>query len=256
MMEVRRIGPATLYLGDCLDIMPTIGPVDHVITDPPYSARTHAGHNASAGGHNGFGKDGSDRAALHYSALSQMDALTISNAICKVCDGWIVWMCDHHLGPVIQQNLEARARYTFAPIPYYAPGSRVRLSGDGPSNWTIWIMVSRTPAQHRWGTLPGGYLHQPGWGKAEYIGGKPLGLMKALVNDYSRPGDLVLDPFMGSGTTGVACLTLGRRFIGIERDPDAFRMAVERLERFHAQGDLFTAQPAPEQPGLPMGEVA
>lgn len=249
-MTVRTIGPATLYLGDCLDIMPTIGAVDHVITDPPYSARTHAGHDAART------NDGDMRTKLHYEGLTPRDVGRIAGQICASCDGWIVWMTDHVLIPQIECELKARERYTFAPIPYYAPGSRVRLSGDGPSNWTIWIMVSRTPAQHRWGTLPGGYLHQPGWGKAEYIGGKPLGLMKALVNDYSRPGDLVLDPFMGSGTTGEACMALGRRFIGIERDSDAYQMACERLERFHAQGDLFTDQPAPMQPGLPMGEVA
>lgn len=249
-MSVRTIGPATLYLGDCLDIMPTIGAVDHVITDPPYSARTHAGHNKSTSGY-----DDSARIALHYDGLSESDVDVICNALSACCSGWIVWMTDDVLFKYLRERMDSIKRYTFASLPYYAPGSRVRLSGDGPSNWTIWIMVSRTPAQHRWGTLPGGYLHQQGWGKAEYIGGKPIGLMKALVKDYSRVGDLVLDPFMGSGTTGEACMALGRRFIGIERDPDAFQMACDRLERFYAQGDLFTDQPAPEQPGLPMGEA-
>jgi hypothetical protein len=59
---------------------------------------------------------------------------------------------------------------------------------------------------------------------------KPLSLMERLIRIYTNPGDTVLDPFMGSGTTGVACLNLGRRFIGIEKDPEYFRIAMERME--------------------------
>jgi hypothetical protein len=68
---------------------------------------------------------------------------------------------------------------------------------------------------------------------------KPIALMMRLVDLFTNPGDLVLDPFMGSGTTGVAAFRLGRRFIGIERDPDYFALAVERLRAEAAQGSLF-----------------
>jgi site-specific DNA-methyltransferase (adenine-specific) len=74
---------------------------------------------------------------------------------------------------------------------------------------------------------------------------KPLGLMKDLVLDFTRPGEVVLDPFMGSGTTGVACLELGRRFLGIERDPTTFQIACQRLAQTASQGRLFAeARPA------------
>jgi site-specific DNA-methyltransferase (adenine-specific) len=227
-----EIGSATLYHGDCREILPSLR-VDSILTDPPYSQRTHSGHDGLES------NDGVDRRDLNYGYLTPDDCRDFASLFASVCDGWTVWMTDHTLAPDIQKALENEGRYVFAPLPYYAPGSRVRLSGDGPSSWTDWIIVSRTAKQCRWGTLPGGYLHQPGWNDKRYIGGKPTGLMKAIVNDYTREGDLVCDPFMGSGTTGEACIELRRRFIGIERDNSAFNMACERLARVEAQGDFF-----------------
>lgn len=143
------------------------------------------------------------------------------------------------LAPAIQTSLEAAGRYVFAPLPFFAPGSRVRLSGDGPSSWTNWIVVARTAAQVRWGTLPGGYVSGPGWNDKEHMGGKPTALMDRLVADYSRRGQLVLDPFMRSGTTGVSCMKTGRRFVGVEIDPAHFETACKRIENAQRQERLF-----------------
>ncbi len=222
-------GGIVIYHGDCREIMPQLGAVDHVITDPPYSARTHAGHDASTVGHDGPRKDSSQRQALGYEALSPDDIAGLSAEFNRVCGGWIVWMCDHHLAPRIQSDLEALGRYVFAPLPYYAPGSRVRLSGDGPSSWTIWIVVARTTKQSRWGTLPGGYLRGEGWGSQDRMGGKPLELMTAIISDYSRGGELIIDPFMGSGTTLRAAKDLGRKAIGIELEEKYCEIAALRL---------------------------
>lgn len=234
------IGDATLYLGDCREILPTLGKVDAVICDPPYSERTHAGHDSGARD----GADGASRAALGYGALTPESAKTLATAYARICDGWIVWMTDHTLAPDVCRGLESNGRYVFAPLPFYAPGSRVRLSGDGPSSWTDWIIVARTAAQYRWGTLPGGYLAGPGWNDKARMGGKPTALMESLVLDYSRPGQTVLDSHMGAGTTGVACMRTGRKFIGMEVDKDAFKLSCARIEQAHAQGQLF----APERP--------
>ena len=240
MNDVVQIGDATLYHGDCLEILPTLDKVDHVITDPPYSERTHSGHAATAScSPTDFGADSSIRKDLGYSALSSEDVERLSVAFHGVCSGWIVWMCDHHLAVQIQDNLEYLGRYVFAPLPYYAPGSRTRLGGDGPASWTIWIMVSRTAKQHRWGTLPGGYAAGEGWREREHMGGKPTKLMDRIVNDYSRAGDTVIDPFMGSGTTGISCINLNRKFIGIETVREHFDKSCERIEAAYAQGRLF-----------------
>jgi site-specific DNA-methyltransferase (adenine-specific) len=73
---------------------------------------------------------------------------------------------------------------------------------------------------------------------------KPLALMRDLVRDFTQPGDVVLDPFMGSATTGVACLEEGRRFLGIEHDPRTFQIACDRMATAAQQGQLFPV-PAP-----------
>jgi len=75
------------------------------------------------------------------------------------------------------------------------------------------------------------------------MGGKPTALMEALVRDYSRPGDTVLDSHMGAGTTGVACMRTGRKFIGCEIDPDAFALSCRRIEQAYKQRPLFEAEP-------------
>ena len=80
-----------------------------------------------------------------------------------------------------------------------------------------------------WGTLPGAYVGKPE--RMAVIGGKPLWAMRAIVSDYSRPGDLVVDPYAGGATTLIAAAELGRRAIGAEVDPETFEKAVARLEK-------------------------
>ena len=228
------IGNATLYLGDCLEILPTLGKVDAVITDPPYSERCHSGHDSSIGA-----RDGAIRRVLDYSFLSASDVNELAAAYANICHGWIVWMTDSELALAVRNAMQEVGRTTFAPLPFYQSGRSVRLSGDGPSSWTDWICVSRTKAQAKWGTLPGGYVGRDGWNDKACIGGKPTRLMNALVSDYTRPGDTVLDSHMGAGTTGVACMNSGRKFIGVEVDAGRFDIACKRIEDAQRQGRLF-----------------
>ena len=251
MSEIVTLGDCTLIRADCREVLPTLGRFDAVITDPPYSARTHAGHDATARGHQGEGNDGAERSGLGYEPMTPEGVDWLSAEYTRLCNGWIVWMTDHTLAPTIGKALELRGRYVFAPLPFFAPGSRVRLSGDGPSSWTDWIIVARTAKQSKWGTLPGGYVAGPGWNDKARMGGKPTLLMDALVADYSRIGDRVLDSHMGAGTTGVACVKAGRRFVGCEIDREAFDIACERISRAQAQGQLIPhEQPQPKQEAL------
>jgi site-specific DNA-methyltransferase (adenine-specific) len=240
-------GFATVYSGDCYDVMAGMktGSVGAVITDPPFSARTHCGHNASARGALGQGHDESDRKALGYAAWSEDDVVKYIPEMCRVADGWVVVMTDHTLAPVISKALESCGRYVFAPLPFFHPGSRVRLSGDGPSSWTDWIIVGRTAKQRRWGTLPGGYLAGKGWKDKLHMGGKPTELMRALVRDYSRKGDVVLDPFAGSGTTGVAALASNRRAVLVETNPEYVSMCRARVNGLRR----ISQSVAPMKPG-------
>lgn len=255
-LRIERIGDATLYLGDCREIVPTLQ-VDHIITDPPYSARTHAGHDAASKGRSAAGRDAAERKALGYAALTPEDAAVLAEAFAGSSTGWVVWMTDHSLAPTIEHTLRAHGRYVFAPLPFYAPGRSVRITGDGPSSWTDWIIVARTARQMKWGTLPGGYHAGPGWNDKQRMGGKPTALMAAIVGDYSRFGETVMDPFMGAGTTGVACAQYGRKFIGCEIDETAFDIACRRIEEAYKQPRLFDEPVAkPTQPSMFGGEAA
>jgi len=81
---------------------------------------------------------------------------------------------------------------------------------------------------------------------------KPIPLMREILGDFTNPGQTILDPFMGSGTTGVASAKMGRRFIGIEKDKKYFDIACERIERAYSQGDMFAevVRKAPKEIGL------
>lgn len=240
MTQPVIIGNATLYLGDCREILPTLGKVDAVVTDPPYSDRTHHGHDMLGKGPLADGIiDGASRSTLGYAALTFDDARQIASLFIDATDGWIVWMTDHLLSVEISKALEKGDRYVFAPLPYFHPGRSVRLLGDGPCSWTDWIVVARTRALKTWGTLPGGYVAGEGWNDKQRMGGKPTRLMRQLVTHYSRTGNIICDPFMGAGTTGVACMLEGRSFVGIEIDPAAFDIACKRIEDAQRQGDMF-----------------
>lgn len=242
--------PVVVVHGDALDVLRALpdGCVDAVVTDPPYSERTHRGHDACVAGSpaGDAGYDGAARKVLGYGAWSVADVECFVPEMARACAGWVAIMTDHTLAPTIQAALDACGRYVFAPLPFYAPGSRCRLSGDGPSSWTDWIIVSRTARQHRWGTLPGGYSGSgPGWREKEHMGGKPVALMRALVADYSRPGDLILDPFGGSGTTAVAALHEGRRCLIVEKDAGYCDIIRRRVAEAQGVGPGSFLKPEP-----------
>jgi site-specific DNA-methyltransferase (adenine-specific) len=224
-----------------------------VIVDAPYSTVTHAGHDdgavdanrgadmrarlVSRGGKSAHGGPGGGtglRRSIDYPAWTATDVEAFVSTWHPLCRGWFVTITDHVLARAWETALSATGRYVFAPLPLYSPGSRVRLSGDGPSSWTCWIVVARPSNREffQWGTLPGGYQCAPE--RMPIVGGKPLAAMRAIVADYTRPGDIVADPCMGAATTGLACMTQDRRFIGSDVDPAHVAIAAERLRSLPA----------------------
>ena len=208
--------------------------VDCIITDPPYSERTHKGQTDK-------------RRNIDYTSLSSADVQAWAKAWAPRVRYWIAVMCDHSLIPTWSAALSAAGLYTFAPVPCVITGMTCRLAGDGPSSWAVYLVVARTKAASKWGTLPGAYVVSPEHERgAARIGGKPLPLMQQIVRDYSRPGMLVADPCAGHATTLVAALQAGRRVWGAECDPAAHAAAVARLERVTAQPQLITETIQPE----------
>lgn len=244
--------------------------VDALITDPPYSARTHEGHDDGTAQanrvlswakgrekrgqarkvHNTVEKvvartlrAGAERREIDYPAWAASDV----NAFVGVWSplaGWLVVMSDHVLGREWERAAGEAYRYTFAPIACVETGSRVRLDGTGPPQWSTFLYASRPRSREwidawhakRWAhdlAPRGGYAG--GAEKKDVSGGKPLWLMRAIVGDYSAPGDLVCDPCAGAGTTLVAAVELGRRAIGCEPDADRFAMACRRLAKARPQ---------------------
>lgn len=208
------------------------GHADALIVDAPYSERTHAGTGTMErhGTSTPPGYDDAARRAFNYTAWTPSDVHEFVTEWARVTRGWMVSITDHVLAPAWESAFASVGLTTFAPLPFYSPGSRVRLAGDGPSNWTTWIVVARPRALFRWGTLPGGYQCSAERDMA-VLGGKPLWLMERLVEDYTRPGQLVVDPCCGAGTTLEAARRTGRRAIGGDVSLEHARIAAERLSR-------------------------
>jgi len=210
-MRIERIGDATLYLGDCADVLPTLGKIDAVITDPPYGI----GYAANP-------VVGKNRAAATRYATSDWDGAPPDLAgLIDVAPISIIWGGNY----------------------FGLPASRC---------WLVWhkpdIAPSLSPIELAWTSL----IQNSGFfrysisatgleRKAEgnpHPTQKPLSLMRWCIEQAGNP-ETILDPYMGSGTTGVAAIQLGRKFIGIEVEPIYFEIACERIENAQRQATLF-----------------
>lgn len=220
---------------------------DALIVDAPYSERTHDAHGrderaAAVLVDEVSGKRRANKVPtpITYARWGSEDIRAFVDHWAPRTRGWFVSITDHVLAPQWESALQAHGRYVFSPLAFVATGSRVRLAGDGPSQWACWIVVARPGRLHKWGTLPGAYVLPPGCNERQsrtaarssrVVGGKPLWLMQSLVRDYTRPGDLVCDPCAGGGTTLLAARAEGRRAIGAEMDEAHYRLARARLAR-------------------------
>jgi site-specific DNA-methyltransferase (adenine-specific) len=210
-------GAVDLRVGDWRKVLANVDAVDSCIADAPYSERTHKGALSTTG----------EAGVTGYSAWTPDDAIAFLDSWHPRVRSWIVIHTDDVLAPLMRRHLEELGRYTFpiVPVLQHAP----RVTGDGPGSPGHFLVVAR-PREKRflsWGSLPCWY-EVPRDGSF-VRGGKPLGLMRAIVRDYTRPGDLVVDPFAGGGTTALACAMEGRRCVTSEVDPKTHEIARARL---------------------------
>ena len=239
------IGDCTLYLGDCLEVMPTLGKVDHVVCDPPYEDHVHKSSVKLA-------KNGSLRDKRN--PFNEFDFQSIDNirdkaiyCIERLCDGWFIAFCTIE-GTAMWANALNQSSIKYKrPCLWIKPDGMPQFNGQCPGLGCEAFTVSWAGVGvSKWngGGKHGIYTHSKG---KDRFGGhpteKPVALMSDIINDFTNQSQTILDPFMGSGTTGVACVKLGRKFIGIELDEKYFDIACKRIEEAYRQSDMFIEPP-------------
>jgi site-specific DNA-methyltransferase (adenine-specific) len=219
--EEATIGPCRLIRGDCLEVLPTLGIVDAVVTDPPYGIDYDAS-KSSQRGIKSFEQFAGEKELFDPTPLLDFDDA-------------ILWGCNNYCHAIPPQS----------------------------GQWYFWDKVTRNALNvriaegeycwHKQGTKPRAFRHLwSGAYRASESGierlhptQKPVALMRWCVEMTTGS---IIDPYMGSGTTGVACVELDRSFIGIEIEPRYFDMACRRIEEAWGKGSLFddTKKPEPE----------
>lgn len=207
------IGRATLYLGDCRDILPTLPKVDAVVTDPPYGI----GSWSSTGGNSLRPEEAA--AANEWDIAPDRE---VFDALRDHSAEQIFWGGNYfieHLGncrsPLLWDKRNRGMHYA-----------------DGEFAWTSFKSGSLRIFDKPIGATE---VRQVG---REHPTQKPVAVMKWCLSFLSK-AETILDPFLGSGTTGVAAVQMGKSFIGIEREPEYFDIACKRIEDAQRQGDFF-----------------
>jgi site-specific DNA-methyltransferase (adenine-specific) len=240
-----------LWLGDCLEILPRLADrqVHHVITDPPYESSLHESKGKAAGRLRTDGR--ADLRTLDFEPIDKIRGRVVE-LVQDCCEGWfVVFATVEGVAEWARAINPSRIKYKRACI-WIKPDSTPQFNAQGPAQGAECFVAAWAGRGHaRWnsGGKRGVYTHnirQPDR-DGRHPTEKPLSLMREIVLDFSCPGELVCDPFTGSGTTGVAAVALGRRFVGIERNPEYFAIACERIERASKQPDLFIP-PTPLRP--------
>ena len=231
----ERIGNQRLILGDCREVMQVIERVDHVLSDPPYGvSETHAKHLSGV-----TLRDGTPaRQALGFDGISGEELVALARQWCDVAARWVVFSCEwkdaHRLD---EAGLLVRLGI------WRKPDGAPQFTGDRPGMGWEAVAICHRKGRKRWN---GGGKHAV-WTVPKGIGDghptqKPTRLVEEWLQDFTDAGDTVLDPFMGSGTTLVACQRMGRHGIGIELNETHFATACRRVEEAARQPDLFIAE--------------
>jgi site-specific DNA-methyltransferase (adenine-specific) len=248
MSRVEVIGNATLYLGDCLEVIPMLPVIDALVTDPPYSsggmvrgdrmASTRNKYQSSdvETEHPEFTGDNRDQRGFHaWAALWLMQAIGVTKP-----GGAAVLFSDWRQLPTMTDALQSGGWVWRGIVPWDKVNARPMPNRfRAQCEFAVWGTngprdFSTDGAEYH----PGILTERPPANQArEHSTQKPVGIMETLSR-IAPAGGLVLDPFMGSGTTGVACMNTGRRFIGCEKESRYFDIACRRIADAQRQGSL------------------
>jgi DNA modification methylase len=217
IMQKVVIGDATLYLADCMDVLPTLGRFDACITDPPY------GINAAA-------RDRKNEKSNHYFKIyeaSDWDKERPSSEL-FAC---LIGISEHQIifgGNYFSDFLSPSMGWLV-----WDKTQRGMSQADGEMAWTSFNNAMRIFSANR-------VVFEQEGGR-DHPTQKPISLMKWCIEYADRHGkaQTILDPFAGSGTTGVAALQMGRKFVGIEREPAYFEIMCKRIQAVVDAPPLF-----------------
>lgn len=239
-MTARRIEQlsdgVTLYLGDCREILPTLGNIDAVVTDPPYGMDFDTDSTRFSGGKYG---DARLRGQGRSDRVIQGDDEPFDPTPWIGFEDVILWGSNHFASRLpVGTTLVWLKRY---------PEHYGTFLSDAEVAWQRGgVGVYCLQAQDSIGRRRQEFTGSAFGDATAHPFQKPLALMRWCLERVQ--GQTILDPFMGSGTTGVAAVQLGRKFIGIEIEPKYFDIACKRIEKALAQGDMFREQPKAEAP--------
>lgn len=237
-----------IYHGDCLSVLPILQQVDHVITDPPYGDHVHGKQWVSAAltkGRSRFGGNGASK-ELGFEALTSEMRLRLATESARLSRRWVLEFSDiEGASEWRSANVAAGLEHVRTCI-WVKPDASPQFSGDRPGAGAEAIVVSHRPGRKNWngGGHRGVFAHCVNdYGRTEraHPSPKPEPLMRELVELFTDRGDLILDPFGGSGTTAVAAKRLGRRCILIEQEEKYCEVAAQRLRQ--SALDLFGTDP-------------
>lgn len=253
MSDVFTKGPIELRLGDYREVLADVEP-DAVIVDPPYSDRTHDGARSANCFRTNDKRTNRIQSILQYDRIGSEWCRQFAQLWAPRTADWSIVFGDHISNRWWEESFREVEWLTFAPIPWIRTNAPPRFQGDGPQNSCEWLAVARPRRTVRnKGSRVGYYTCAIEACSQLVIGGKPRALMRALVRDYSEPGDLICDPCAGGATTLIAAALEGRRSIGAELDPDTYAKACARIERTALTSPLPFTERAPmdgEQEGL------
>lgn len=241
IIREETIGPCRLILGDCLDVLPLIGKVDAVVTDPPYEDAAHTTMRRTRAMIEGRVSE----AAIPFDAMTETVRAELVNSTKRISSGWALVFC----------QAEAIGKYATLygvswrrPMVWIKPDAAPQFTGDRPAMGYESIVAAWCgEGRSAWngGGRRGVFTHNVTSYQHSHATQKPLPLMRELISLFTNPGDTIFDPFMGSGTTGVAALQLGRNFIGCEIDPGYYAIAEKRIREASLQPQLFVTDPPP-----------
>jgi len=240
----------TLHLGDCREILPTLEGVRHIITDPPYEDELHQAFGKKIRRNDGahLPRSVNMLKPIEFEGINATRE-DVAAALVKAAEGWLIVFTLAEGVRAWRDPIQAAGGKWDTTLAWIKPDASPRFNGQGAARGFECAITAWCGKGYRsWnaGGKRGIYTHCVNTGRqGEHPTEKPLPLMADLILDYTRPGELICDPFCGSGTTGVAAVKSGRQFVGIERDEKWFDLSRRRISDALRQPDMFVDRPKP-----------